>query len=526
MARDKTIRLSTARRAGPLLVTIAALAWSMPGSAQAQGDSKRPAGGSSNSCQSNVRLAYRAADAASAPPLRPDRAVCVRLRAGQSAYFRVASEAGSHYAIRTRRLEGDTDTVIAVLDGQGRPVMEDDDGGPEPLASLVEVGPEARAALIRIGTLESAGGSFEVVLARQAPPPPVDFPLSLQDARGQLLEAGATRRIELRRHQSAYFALPEARDNLVVATRNLRDGTDTVLTVVDAEGRTLAEDDDGGDGFASELPLNGLPAGTLFLRASTLDGAAGAFDVEMRQEAPRSPPDFPTSIEAARARGPLAADAHLPIVLRRREVAIFALPEGQDVIVQTRNLARDTDTELALLDADGQVLAEDDDGGGGFASRVSTRSLRGRAAFLRARTLDGRPGQFDLALRPLGGQGTSPGGTKDGLAGSIEEARQQPAPPVGEAIPVVLEEGQAAIWPLPEAPSPLIAMTFDLGAGVDTVLELLDADGTVLDTNDDVSSGLSSLLEIGASPRPAFLRARQLNDAAGEFQLVLIRPAR
>ncbi|MBC9207813.1 hypothetical protein IBL26_13285 [Roseomonas aerophila] len=530
------------RRAGLLLATAATLALAWPaGAALAQrggpqpraeqGPSKSPGGnpGGGNqggACRPNpdLRIALQAADAASAPPLQPGRAVCLTLRRGQSAYFRVAAEAGSHYTVTTRRLSGETDTVLALLNRAGRTVSGDDDGGREPLSSLLEVGPELEPGLVRAGTLQSQGGTFEVIVTRSAAVPPPDFPVTLDGARaGQPLAAGETRHLRLRRQQAAFFALPEELGSLAATTTNLRGDTDTVLAVVDADGRVLAEDDDGGEGFASDLPLAGLAAGPLFLRVTTLDGSAGEFDLTLRREAPQAVPDFPTSLSAARERPPLAADSTTHLVLRRRQAAFFALPPGQDLIALTRNLRRQTDTVLALLDADGAVLLEDDDGGGGFASRLATRSAGGHAAFLRVQTLDGSGGgEFDLVLRSVGARS----GQAGGVAGTIEQARQRPSPVVGEAVAVTLEAGEAGVFSLPYDGRPLVAMTFGLGQGTDTVLELLDADGGVLDTNDDIETSLASRLEIGAEPRPAFLRVRQVGNGPAEFQLVLIRPSR
>lgn len=539
MARN-TGTASSGRRAGLLLAAAATLVLAWPaGAALAQRGSGQPqaeqgpskslggsprGGNQGGACRPNpdLRIALQAADAASTPPLQPGRAVCLTLRRGQSAFFRVAGEAGSHYTVATRRLAGETDTVLALLNRAGRMVSGDDDGGREPLSSLLEVGPELAPGLVRAGTLQSQGGTFEVIVTRSAAVPPPDFPVTLDGARsGQPLAAGETRHLRLRRQQTAFFALPAELGSLAATTTNLRGDTDTVLAVVDTDGRVLAEDDDGGEGFASDLPLAGLPAGPLFLRVTTLDGSAGEFDLTLRQEAPQAAPDFPTSLTGARERPPLAADSTTHLVLRRRQAAFFALPPGQDLIALTRNLRRQTDTVLALLDADGAVLLEDDDGGGGFASRLATRSAGGHAAFLRVQTLDGSGGEFDLVLRSVGGRS----GQTGGVAGTIEQARQRPSPVVGEAVAVTLEAGETGVFSLPYDGRPLVAMTFGLAQGTDTLLELLDADGGVLDTNDDIETSLASRLEIGAEPRPAFLRVRQVGSGAADFQLVLIRPS-
>ncbi|RKK04189.1 hypothetical protein D6Z83_10745 [Pseudoroseomonas wenyumeiae] len=487
----------------------------------ASGNPKQRPAGSTAACRSGT-VALRAEDAATTPPLRPGEPVCLRLRSRQSAFFRVAPEVGPFYTVSTRALGRDTDTVLALLDSQGRSLAEDDDGGSENLASSIEAGPELGATLLRAGTLDGQGGNFELVLVRDEPRPPPNFPVSLVQAAGQpALTPGQELRLRLRRGQSAYFALPAGREGLVARTLDLEGETDTTLTLLDANGTQLDEDDDGAGGNASALPLDGAPAGPIFLRVSILGNTSGSFSLALRQEPPPPPPDFPTSLEEARQQGPLAAGSTRPITLRRRQQAVFALPPGESLMIHTRNLSNGTDTVLALLDQDGDVVAEDDDGGAGFASSLATAKASGPAAFVRATTLNSGPGQFDLVLRAVGG-----GARAVSQAGSIEEAARRPTLLPGEAVAVRLEAGQAAVFGLPQDGHPVQALTFDLQDGADTVLELLDADGQVLEQNDDADGGLASRLLAGPQPRPAFLRATGNEGAAAAFSLVIVRPAR
>jgi hypothetical protein len=494
--------------------------------AQAQyaqtGQRKRPpAASSACSVARNTRLAFRAEDAAAAAALRPDQPVCVRLSRNQSAFFRVSPDAGSDYTLITRRLSGQADTVLSILDDRRRVIMQDDDGGDEELSSRLEVSAGHHAALVQAATLDDQGGLFELVLMRSAPLPPPPFAISLGDAATRPpLVAGETMHLSLRRGQSAYFALPAERGGLLALTRDLRGNADTVLALLDADGNVLEEDDDGGGGLASALSFADAAGNAAFLRVSGLGDSTGAFDLVLEREEPAPPPNFPTSLRAAIERGPLAADAVLPIILRRRQVATFALPKDVDVVALTRNLSGDTDTVLILLDENGEKVREDDDSGGGFASRVATTGASPRAAFLQVRTLNGAGGGFELVLRALGSPVTA-----TGLALTTAEAARRPTLPVGEAITVQVESDQAAIFALPNDGRPAMAMTFALGDGTDTALELLDADGNVLDQNDDGDGSLASRLLLGATPRPAFLRVKQVGSGAASFQLVLVRPA-
>jgi hypothetical protein len=479
-----------------------------------------PGNGQRPPSQQRPAFALNAADAARTPPLQADQPVRVTLQRGQTAFFRVAPEAGEAWTVVTRRLGRGTDTVLATLNERGQVVAEDDDGGDEDLASRLEHQPGDGGRLIRASVLDDAGGRFELVLTRDPVLPPPDFATTqAQAASRPPLTLGQPVHVRLRRNQAAFFALPADRRDVVARTRNLSRNADTALALLDQDGRVVAENDDSGDGLASLLSIAEDAPG-LTLRAALVDGAAGEFDLVLEREAPSPPPDYPTSLEQARARGPLAPGQTMRIEMGRNSRAIFALPEGQPVTVITRNLRDDADTSLALLDAEGKVILEDDDGGDGLASRVTTNDAEGRAAFVRATLLNGQRGGFDLAV-----QAAIPVPRGAELAGTPEEAASRPGLVLGEVMRVHLAPGAEGFVALPDDGQASLAMTFDLGREVDTVLALVDAGGTVLDENDD-AEGLASRLNVPAQPRPVFLRVKLVDDSAGDFSLVLVRPAR
>ncbi|HEY8614061.1 MAG TPA: hypothetical protein VIL69_22600, partial [Roseomonas sp.] len=267
-----------------------------------------PAGGAARPAQPPApAFALSAADAARTPPLQPDRPVAVTLRRGQQAFFRVAPEAGEAWAVVTRRLARNTDTVLAALGESGAVVAEDDDGGDENLASRLEIQPGDGARLIRAGTLENTGGRFELVLTREQAQPPPDFATTQAEAASRpALAPGQPVRVRLRRNQQAFFALPQDRTDMIAVTRDLSRDTDTVLALLDASGRVLAENDDGGQNLASVLSVAQGADGPLTLRAGLVGSGPGSFEVVLEREAPSAPPNYPTSTAEARARGPLA----------------------------------------------------------------------------------------------------------------------------------------------------------------------------------------------------------------------------
>ena len=180
----------------------------------------------------------------------------------------------------------------------------------------------------------------------------------------------------------------------------LRRGTDTVLTLLDANGEELTEDDDGGGGLASRIEVAAAESRPVFVRARILGDGAGEFDLSVEADVPEQI-TFPTSLQSAANAPMLQPGVAVPIRLRRGQSAYFLLPQGAGVLA-TRELRDGTDTVLEILDANGEVLAEDDDGGEGLASRLPIEAVRKGDIFVRAGVLGNGSGAFELVLLPPG----------------------------------------------------------------------------------------------------------------------------
>ncbi|WP_198369104.1 hypothetical protein [Roseomonas rosulenta] len=456
------------------------------------------------------------AAAAAAPALAVGGTVKIDLGRGQSAFFRLPE--GLDLEAVTRSLGRGTDTVMALLDRQGRLLAEDDDGGEESLASRIEVAADQGGPLfLRVGVLEQAGGQFELVL-RQAPPAdPTGAPRSLTEAAGQhALTVGQVVPIRLRGRDEAYFRLPPGGQDLVVLTRRLTTGTDTTLALLDANGREISEDDDGGDEqLASRIEVPAGQRRPLYVRARVL-GTGGAFELVVTPDTAPPAPPFPASLREAAAAPALTIGGTVPLRLRRGQSAVFRLPEG-DIAVLTRALRRGTDTVLALLDADGNVLAEDDDGGGGLASRLEVAGAEPRPLFVRASLLGDGAGEFELVVEA---DTHGPADFPTSLAAAAA------APPIepGRSVPIRLRRGQSAFFRLP--PGALVVQTQALRDGTDTILEILDESGQVLAEDDDGGGGLTSRLTVDAARKgEVFVRAGVLGTGPGSFEIV-VAPAR
>ncbi len=421
----------------------------------------------------------------------------------------------------TRALARDTDTVMALLDAQGRVLAEDDDGGEESLASRIEVTADQTGPLfLRVGLLDRADGRFELVLQQAPPGEPAGGPLTLTEAVGAPeLAVGVTATINLRGRQEVFFRLPAGRPGPGGAmTRALTRGTDTAIALLDANGREIAEDDDGGEeNLASRLEVPSSQRRPLYVRAGTLSGG-GRFELVLAPDTAPATPGFPTSLREAAAAESLTVGQVVALRLRRGQRAVFRLPEG-DIAVVTRNLRRNTDTVLTLLDGDGRELAEDDDGGGGLASRLEVPASQARPVFIRAGILGDGAGEFELVVEADSQQVVA-------FPTSVEAAAAAAPMQPGVAVPIRLKPRQSAFFLLP--PGAHVVMTRALRSGSDTVLELLDANGRAIAEDDDGGEeNLASRLEVDGSHKGnVFVRAGILGDDGGGFELILLPPTR
>ncbi len=464
-------------------------------------------------------VAYDVAQAAARDALTPGKAVAVELGRGDVAFFRLPEGAGD-LSVFTRRLDGETDTIMALVDSRGRVLDEDDDGGAEDLASRLEVGGDQAGPLfLRLGLVNRSGGRFELVVEPLAAAPGGAARTLAEAATRPALETGQAVQLQLRGRQEAWFRLPSAREDLLVLTRRLEGGTDTVLTLLDANGRDLVEDDDGGshEQLASRIEVPAGQRRPLFVRARSI-GGEGRFELILTPDTTPPGPAFPLSLRAAAAAEPLQSGRPVPLVLRRGQAAYFRLPDG-DVSVLTRNLGSGADTVLALLDANGEEIAEDDDGGGGLASRLDVPGSEARPLFVRASLLGDRTGSFELFVEAAAATPPAPASAcARGSRGSRAPALER-----NVAMPVRLRRGQSAFFLLP--PGAHVLATRSLRDGTDTVLELLDESGRVLAEDDDGGEGLASRLAVPAERKGAlYVRAGVLGDGAGAFELVLLPP--
>jgi len=151
-------------------------------------------------------------------------------------------------------------------------------------------------------------------------------------------------------------------------------GLDTVITVYDADGLELDEDDDGGDGLFSRLEFTPDADGVYYVAVRGYSaGEVGAYRVSvvtasLSADAYEVDNTLENAVDIVVG---ASAQTHSIHEVSDEDWMVFEATAGETYVIETHAGSLYFDTELALYDADGNELAYDDDGGLGLFSRIS-----------------------------------------------------------------------------------------------------------------------------------------------------------
>jgi tyrosinase len=147
---------------------------------------------------------------------------------------------------------------------------------------------------------------------------------------------------------------------------------DGYLTLYDSGGSILRSDDNS-YGSADPLIIQYLPAGTYKLAARDVDGLPGGlYEVDLRSVAgPR--PAFCGSLGPIAPGGSVTGNITFTgcQYLDSTFADTYTMTLSADTAIDLRANSSDFDAYLILMDAKGNVLAEDDDSGGGTNPRIT-----------------------------------------------------------------------------------------------------------------------------------------------------------
>jgi hypothetical protein len=306
-------------------------------------------------------------------------------------YLSFEVSAGTRYTVETGNLGADCDTFLTLYDEDGIELTHDDDGGEEELASRVS------------WTAQQGGVFFAEVRAFDEEAEGVDTEYDVWVSESEVvalepdeyepdnvMENAAELRLGVPQKHTIH--LPGDRDWLrfqvekgssyVIETSDLRGGLDTVIQLYDETGVELATNDDGsGEDLSSRITWAAVADGTLFVMVRDLSeevvDSEMEYTVSVRESEPLEPDAYEPddSQEGAGEIQVGVPQRHNLHVTGDHDWTCFQAVGGTNYVMETFNLGDRIDTYLALYDAAGELLAEDDDSGSeGLASLVQWRS--------------------------------------------------------------------------------------------------------------------------------------------------------
>jgi Pyruvate/2-oxoacid:ferredoxin oxidoreductase gamma subunit len=310
----------------------------------------------------------------------------------------------------------------------------------------------------------------------------------------------------------------------VIDTLNLGHRSDTYMYLYGTDGETLfAYSDDDGEGLASRIAWTAPRSGVYYVRvrhysASVYGGYTG-YDLQVHNAgcAPEGDEyeddDDPSRASSIASTG--AAQAHTLHDAGDQDWVRFTAEPGFVYTLETHDLESNCDTTMYLYGEDGQtLLAYDDDGGEGMASRIVWASGTGGLYLVRLRHYHAGiygPGTGYLFLVTEGDSEAADRYEDDDVAARASAIE-------GLQAGHNLHDAHDHDWVQFSATegASYVIETLNLEARCDTYLDLFDTDGsTRLRSDDDGGPGLASRIEWTAPAGGTYyVRVRHYSEGA------------
>src|SRR5262245_18893710 len=189
-----------------------------------------------------------------------------------------------------------------------------------------------------------------------------------------------------------YSVKLEANKRYVMTLDTDDDDLDPFLVVQDAGGKTVAFDDDSGGKLNSKLTYSPKKDGTFKVYAAALKGT-GAFTLKITEASGAGDPKKVFTVGKAGLKIEGALDNN-----DRKIDYQIKMKAGKTYRIDLKS--KDFDAYLFLYDANGKKLAEDDDGGDGFNSRIIHKAAEDGTYRITATSL-GMQGRGSFALEVI-----------------------------------------------------------------------------------------------------------------------------
>jgi len=191
------------------------------------------------------------------------------LRKGEDQWFSIRTEAAGIVMVET---SGDTDTYLEAYAASGPSIANDDDGG-DGLNARLEIGVEAASIYrIKLSLYGENNGPYRI-RAHFEPFPP-DMEQNTERSRAAPIKLGEAIHVYLHTvSESRWYRydIPRPETLFVVQTRG---NMDMFLSLYDADGKLIKEDDDSGEG-KNALISHRLGPGTVYIQVKEYSNQTG-----------------------------------------------------------------------------------------------------------------------------------------------------------------------------------------------------------------------------------------------------------
>lgn len=418
-------------------------------------------------------------------------------------YVSFPVEAGVRYTVETGGLGFQCDTVLTLYDEDGLELVQDDDSGAENLASRLSWTAREEGVLFaevrqfnEDVELEDVG--YEIWVSESEPLVLEEDEYEPDDAQELaneiLVGSSQVHTIHRPDDRDWVFFEVQAGQTYVVETSGLQGGMDTIIFLHDGEGRTLAENDDSGaEELASRITWLARSSGTLFVAIQGYSGEEVTpemgYTISVTPGAPYEPDVYEPddTLEEAGVIEVGSQQQHSLHVTGDRDWLSFQAEAGTAYVLQTFHLGESIDTTISLYDAQGTLLASDDDlGSEPLASRLDYEPEQDGPLYVLVQDLGDRyagPGtEYSISVH------------EQGSALSIGD-RYEPDNGMDQATRIEIGEVQTHDIHAPgdvdwlsfqaEPEATYVIETYNLGEEMDTVLFLYDEGGQELAQDDD-----------------------------------------
>jgi Caspase domain/Bacterial pre-peptidase C-terminal domain len=187
---------------------------------------------------------------------------------------------------------------------------------------------------------------------------------------------------------------------------------DTYLRIEDADGKNLAEDDDGGEGRNSRLRFSPTRSGEYRMIATTFRAGSGTYDLTVEKTSgPRPVAQAQAGQEVLNVSDQLAANDPKDRMRTESYAKVFKADLKAGVGYTIDLVSTDFDTYLRLEDSAGKHLMEDDDSGVGLNARLTLTPSADASYRIVATSYKPATGRFTLTVRANGqGRGAAAAG--------------------------------------------------------------------------------------------------------------------